>query len=545
MKPKTYSAFFKPMLINMGLLISGIILFTLPQPNLLILEGIPILAYIACVPVFLLVRRASWKSVWLYGILYGVGCYSFFTYWLVTFHPLGLLFIASLYGMYFLITFPLLKLAAKLFPRFGWLVQWVVFCAYEYVSTLGFAGFHYGVLGYSQWQVSPVLQSAALFGVWGVTALVIFPSAWLAEGIYASAKGTFKSFTKTFAQWVIQHRISAFAYIAVFAAVLVYGFISPVDYSQDPTMKVALIQQNTDPWKSSYRADLDTLIRLSNEALAEDPGIQMVIWPETAFVPRIDWHYRYRLNPDSFALVNELLHYIDVQKVPFLIGNDDAVLGHLDDGSMGAVDYNAVLLFKPGENVIPPTPDKYHKMHLVPFTESFPYKKMFPAIYQLLIDFDTHLWEIGTEPVVFTVDDVSFSTPICFEDNFGNLVRGFINKGAQVIINLSNDAWAKSLSSQYQHLSMGLFRSVENRVPTVRATASGQTALIDPNGKILAMAKPFVPTYLIVDIPIPNMDRKTLYTVCGDFLGIFFVASALILLAVGIILKIHRKPTVF
>ncbi len=538
---KNWPVFWKNFLINIGLLALGIVLFTLPQPNMLSVNGLPFLIYFACIPVFLLVRRASWKTVWLYGILYGIGCYSYFTSWLATFHPLGLLIIATMYGLYLMITFPLLKAAASLFPRAGWFVQWVVWCGYEYIKTLGFAGFHYGVTGYSQWQYLPVIQFAALTGIWGVSALVCYPAAWLSGAFSEGIGKSFSDAVKYSLTWMRRHWLSGSVWLAVFAAVLVYGFVSPVDYAEDPAVRVALVQPNSDPWSgglSGYRRDLNTLIRLSDEALASDGSIDFVVWPETAFVPRIQWHYRYRNDRDYFNLVERLLEYLNNAPVPFVLGNDDGETGYDANGAYGEIDYNAVFLFRPGENVIPPEPEKYRKMHLVPFTESFPYKKQFPMVYQMLMDSDTHLWEQGTDPVVFSINGLSFSTPICFEDTFGYITRRFVNNGAQAVVNLSNDAWSKSLACQYQHLSMAVFRSVENRVPSVRATASGQTAVIDPNGKILAMAPSFEEAWLVGDIPVRNMDKKTLYTRWGDYIGIFFAASAIIIVLAGIIIKI-------
>jgi apolipoprotein N-acyltransferase len=92
-----------------------------------------------------------------------------------------------------------------------------------------------------------------------------------------------------------------------------------------------------------------------------------------------------------------------------------------------------------------------------------------------------------------------------------------------------------------QHLSMAVFRAVENRRSMVRSTASGQTCAVDPNGKILAMAEPFTEAWLYADVPIVR--SKTLYTSYGDYLGKAFVLSALLLLMTGIILYIikHRQ----
>ncbi|MBQ8383771.1 MAG: apolipoprotein N-acyltransferase [Spirochaetaceae bacterium] len=534
--------------IALSLLVISIILFALPQPNLLTVQGIPFLAYFALVPVFLLVRFVSWKTVWLFGIAYGVGAYCLFTYWLATFHPLGIFVISFMYGLYLMVAFPLLKAAASLFPKWGWLVQGVVWCAYDFVKTLGFSGFHYGVLSYSHWRWTPLIQIVDVVGVWGLDALITFTSAWFTAVIIDAYRNRaveccgcrLKALVRALPAACRAHWISGCCWLVVFVGVLVYGFVSPVDYSQEPQVEVALIQQNSDPWvggMTAYQRDLKTLMRLSDQALAQNPQVDFVVWPETAFVPRIAWHYRHRYERDKFQLVQELLQYLDRAPVPFVIGNDHGV----DGVGNRILDYNAVLLFKPGENTLPPTPDIYSKMKLVPFTEYFPFDKQFPQLYQMLLNGDTHMWEPGVEPVVFEVDGLRFSTPICFEDTFGFVGRRFVNAGAQAFVNLSNDAWSKSLACQYQHLSMAVFRSVENRVPTVRSTTTGQTCIIDPNGRILAMAEPFVETYLVGSIPVLDKTEKTVYTRLGDYVGVIFAMAAILLLLAGLLARMLRK----
>jgi apolipoprotein N-acyltransferase len=258
----------------------------------------------------------------------------------------------------------------------------------------------------------------------------------------------------------------------------------------------------------------------------------MVIWSETAFVPRIYWHTTYRDDPPSWALVKELLDYLRLQDVPFLIGNDDArrepSKNPRDDYR---VDYNAAMLFERGNLT-----GLYRKLHLVPFTEHFPYEKQFPWIYQALKNADTHFWEKGSEATVFSLPGFSFSSPICFEDTFGYLSREFVRNGAEIIVNLSNDAWSKSLPAQNQHLSMAVFRAVENRRSMARSTASGQTCAVDPNGRIIAMAPPFAEAWITAELPIMNI--TTVYTRYGDFLAGFFVIAACSLLILGFVFHI-------
>ena len=544
----------KEFFINVFLLVSGIILFALPQPTFLTVNGISFIAYFSLIPVFLLVRRLSWKSIWLYGFLYGFSCYSLYAYWLAAFHPMGITVISSMYGIYLMLAFPCLKAAFYFFPKNGWVIQWIVWCAYEYIKTCGFTGFHYGVTGYSQWRNSLLLQNADWGSVWGISAIITFPSALIAQLIFeaclvkaeADATGNIGFFNRVKKSFAV-HKIACIVWTAVFAAALVYGAFAKIDYADAKKVKVALIQPNNDPWRGgieAYSDNYEQLKKLSDEVLNNESAVQLVVWPETAFVPRIEYHYKYRQNRDSYELVEKLLHYLDDADVPFLIGNDHAVLGHARTGKYEAIDYNSALLFTPKKNCIPPEPQKYMKMHLVPFTEYFPYEKLFPKLYELLLNGDTHMWEPGTTAVVFKAADIKFGTPICFEDTFGNIGRRFVKNGAEAFINISNDAWSSSLACQYQHLSMAVFRCVENRVPAARATASGQTAIVDPNGKVVAMAEPFKKTYLVGEIPVCQNRKPTIYTCFGDFVGIIFAILGISFLIFGIIFRREYLKTI-
>ena len=518
----------KKSLANIGLLALAVLLFAAVFPNLLFEHGLPFFAWIAFVPVFVLLYRVSLASSILWGALYGYAAYGLFNFWLGSFHPLAGIIVNSIYMVFSAALFFFLKLAVVLFPRRSYLVQWVIWLAYEYLCTLGFLGYPYGIIGYSQWRMIPLIQIAGIFGVWGVSALVVFPSAWLAAALgrnFSGIPGKIKEFFRA-------EKVSAIAWAAALIAALCYGFTASADYSSEPQAVIALIQHNTDPWKgdmNDYRKNFMTLRRLSDEALAAEPKPELVVWSETAFVPRIYWHQTYRDDQSSWVLVKELLDYLAQQDVPFVIGNDDARKNpakNPDAFDSHRVDYNAAMLFERGENTA-----LYRKLHLVPFTEYFPYKKQLPAVYRALDKADTHFWERGTEATVFSGKGFSFSTPICFEDTFGYLSRRFVQNGADVIVNLSNDAWSGSLSAQNQHLAMAVFRAVENRRSMVRATSSGQTCGINPNGKITAMAPPFSEAWLTVAIPI--VTEHTVYTRWGDYLGAGFALAAAGLLIFG------------
>ena len=119
----------------------------------------------------------------------------------------------------------------------------------------------------------------------------------------------------------------------------------------------------------------------------------------------MDYHTRYRNNPDSYGIVQRLEAYLETQSIPYVIGNASARLIRNDAGQLERLDYNAVIVHTDGGFT-----DPYRKTHLVPFTESFPYQKQFPWIYDMLMENGSNQWGKGEEYKVFEVDGIRFST---------------------------------------------------------------------------------------------------------------------------------------
>ena len=229
------------------------------------------------------------------------------------------------------------------------------------------------------------------------------------------------------------------------------------------------------------------------------------------------------------------MEHLVTQDIPYVIGNSSARLLRTEAGDLDRVDYNAVIVYDEGEFTEP-----YRKTHLVPFTEHFPYEKQLPWLYKLLEENGTNQWGQGDEYTVFEVDGVRFSTPICFEDTFGYISREFVLRGAQVIVNLTNDLWSKSVAASMQHMQMAVFRATETRRSVVRSTNGGMTTTIDPNGRITDMYPPFVEGVLIVDIPVYD-EGTTLYVRWGDWLAWAMVIVAPAGLIAAIVAAVIRR----
>ncbi|MDR2768350.1 MAG: apolipoprotein N-acyltransferase [Treponema sp.] len=562
--------------VNLAAILGAALLFAGAFPNPLFRDGFALFGWIALAPVFFVIRRTSLPASAAWGGLYGYVSYALFNYWLISFHPAAGFIAGFIFFVYLAALFPLLKLVQLAFPRRGFILMWLLWLGYEYLRSLGFLGYSYGILGYSQWRQLPLIQIASLCGVWGVSALVTFPSALLGqffgdrvknksarspsikrvgrstasasslcgEGSNTPCPGTGVPEHGAFKPSFFRYGPPALIWLAALAAVLGYGFLSQDDFGAFPTARVALIQPNNDPWKggtAEYRENLRSLIRLSGEALAAGAETDLVVWPETAFVPGIYWYLNYR-EGGNYPLVKELADYLAGESAPFVIGNDDGRKEVNAQGLWERVDYNAALVFEKGE-----ISAVYRKMHLVPFAEYFPYEGGVLTLIRRALEEDTHFWKPGSEAVVFETArpggrPVKFSTPICFEDTFGYLSRDFTRAGAELIVNISNDAWSGRLSCQIQHLSMAVFRSVENRRAMVRSTSTGQTCAIAPSGRVIAMAEPFTQSFLAVEVPLP--DTLTPYTRWGDFLGRFFALAALAGITAACAVLILRRTQV-
>jgi apolipoprotein N-acyltransferase len=496
----------RDVLVDLALLSIASLAFALSFPSFASDRGWFPVAYVALAPMFLVAHRARWAAVPFYGVFFGYLSYLLFNYWLGRFHPVTLVVVPPIFAFYFLALLPALKLADSVFPVHGYAVQVLLWICYErFVKTSGFLAYSYGNLGYSQWQILPLVRTAALWGVWGVSAIVVFPSALIGSLLRDGFGG--------FAANLRRRAVPAAAWAAVVAAAVGWGLATKVDFTGVRRWKVALVQQNMDPWKGgvrAYAAGLDRLIRQSDEALRQNP--ELVVWSETAFVPAIDWHTRYRQNEESYQLVQRLREYLDRQSVPFLIGNDDGELARNAAGEEVRVDYNAAILFDRGRIV-----DTYRKLHLVPFTESFPFERLLPGVVAWLKAADTHFWQPGDRWTVFEAGGVKFSAPICFEDTFGDLARGFFNRGAEALVNITNDAWSFSVPGAMQHMTMAVFRAAEARRAVVRSTNAGITCLIDPNGNVSATLPPFTEGVLVGEVPLYTAGT-TLYRRWGDWL---------------------------
>jgi apolipoprotein N-acyltransferase len=193
-------------------------------------------------------------------------------------------------------------------------------------------------------------------------------------------------------------------------------------------------------------------------------------------------------------------------KAPMIVG---AVGMDADPAAQQYRIYNsAVVLKQDGEGL-----GRYDKIHLVPFGEYVPFRKLLffvKQITQTLTDMST-----GTERKVFTISGHRYGIFICYESVFGDEVREFARNGAEVFVNISDDGWYGDTSAPWQHLNMARMRAIENRRWILRDTNNGVTASIDPYGTV----RQSIPRHAVDALPAHYgySSELTFYTVHGDW----------------------------
>lgn len=483
-------------MLDVLVLVAGSLLAALALPNEVFPSGWAFLGPFFLLPVFwFTARHRPWLAAG-GGVVWATLVSLLSQFWLISFHPFAFPLVWVFTAPWYALAFGVSAFLWTRFPRAGLWLQALWWTAFEFLRIQGFFAYPYGAVATSVWSWPVVFQSADAVGASGITFLLAWSSAWFAS-LISQRQGWDRL------RWDLA------AGLTLWGLNLGYGVVRLAERDQGALWRPALVQQAQDPWadSSSYEAGLDRLESLSSQALGNHPDA--VVWSETAFVPSVEFHLRYRENPGRLRLVRRLEAFLSDQSTPFLLGND-----HREKASDGSiVDYNAVLAWDGG------WVGRYEKNRLVPFTESFPYRDWLPWVYQWLEEADTHFWEPGRGRPVLSVGGIPVGTPVCYEDAFPDAARDFSLAGARVLVNLTNDSWAPGTASRMQHLSLAVFRSVETRLPLVRAGNDGATAAVSSRGEVLALLPIGPPGVLQAEVRLGS-SQPTLYTQGGDWLAV-------------------------
>ena len=495
-------------------LLVAVFLFIFSQPNPFILNGINGFAWLMLIPVLFMISKLTKLTSFVCGFVYGVTVCILYALWLINYNVIALLLVALYEGILYAIVFYLLKLAFDLFKDYSFIIQCLIWCSFEYLRTIGFLGVNYGVIGYSQWNNPVLLQSASLFGVHGLNFIILFPSCYFTNVLLY--KGDKKEFIK-------KTKMSIIGYSIVLISLILYGYFQlKKQYNYDVTKKICLVQNNMDTslyYSNKDNKILNTYINLFSEKNINFSDVDLIVFPEDAVRPRVLLNEDDAIPQDMYNDVLDYLKFFQSFDVPIVFGSTCLEYDSIRNGNFTYKAYNISCFLENKIKSIPANIKIYKKRHLVPFIEKVPFVNYYnPKFYKIF-----GCLSPGKNTISFELNDIKFCTPICFEESFGYDVRSFMKTNPSFILSLSNDLWSKSLECQYQHLSMEVFRAVENRLPFLRSSVSGQTVYINQKGSVVEMLEPFTRDLIIVNVPMSRDPKRTLYSVIGDTAGIFFV----------------------
>jgi apolipoprotein N-acyltransferase len=498
--------------------ISGLLLvFSFPKFDLYPLAWISI----APLLIFLYGKDASaaFRSGFVFGVIYFFGT----TYWIYHsvhyYGSIGLipsLFLVLLLCLYLAI-YPAVfsSIYASLIRKTNlpaMLIAPALWTSLEYVRAYALTGFPWSSLGYSQYKFIALTQIADITGIYGVSFLVMAFNAALADYFIMKKRRLDRPL------YPLIPTLASYAVLTLFVIfTLSYGIYRLYEQPSGRIIKAAVIQGNIDQnkkWDPTFQKEvIETYRNLSAKASSYSPEI--IIWPETA----VPFYFKY-----------------DVENTGHLVNFQQSLNAYLLFGSVlntensnkkrnndpDRIFTNSVVLLDKNGN----TSYIYDKIHLVPFGEYVPLRKLLFFVDKLV--YGVGDYSSGNSFIKAVTPFGSFGTLVCYEIVFPGLVRKFYRSGGDFIVTITNDAWFGKTNGPYQHFSMAVFRAIENRKPVIRAANTGISGVIDTKGRVQTSTKLFEQTFFVENIITNN--SLTLYTKYGDIFTYFCIVWSVVII---------------
>jgi len=480
---------------------------------------LPFLAWFAFVPLLLAVARKRPAQAFRLGLVAGLVAYGGIFYWLNI--------VMTLYGklpwffsfcLFLVLTVNLALCVgiitglvrkgemAGISPVLSFPFLWV---GIEYLRDfIPFSGFPWASLGYSQYRILPLIQIADLTGVYGLSFLIVLANVVLLKIIRGSVmRGPSVYPVK-----------SAALLLVLILFTLGYGFFCLTRAEGGVPVKVALAQGNIPQdvkWNPAFQETTVAIYERLTRAVCAN-GCDLVVWPESALP------FYFQGGGEYGARVKSLATGL---KTCLLVGSPAVER----EGERTRYLNSAYLLAPTGEVV-----GRSDKIHLVPFGEYVPLAGLLPFVNKLVAGIGD--FSPGKAIVPLAMVKGKLGTLICFEGIFPELSRAYVRAGSRLLVNITNDAWFGRSSAPYQHLSMTVFRAVENRVPLVRAANTGITAIIDSRGHISGTTRLFREETLIGEVRLG--EGNTFYDRFGDIFAEACLAIATVIVALVFVKKV-------
>ena len=392
--------------------------------------------------------------------------------------------------------------------------------ATEWLRGWVFSGWGWNGLGVALHDYWPIIQIAEFTGVAGISFVVAFANVIAVCSVY-------RFILETKGRQMRPHydlTLTMASVVGLFA----YGFQAGQIHQPATKLRVGLVQANVpreEKFSPVYASKIfRQFARLSDMALHSDPPPELIVWPESSMPgPVLE-------DEESYTFV---IGYAERAKV-------DLLLGAIDEDAKHA--YNAALLVSDAGRKT----QLYRKVHLVPFGEYIPGRNWVPLLARIIGDQVPADFDAGTEYTVFSLTNkaIRVAPLICFEDTIGELTRRFVLKGANLLVNVTNDGWFLRSAGSQQHLDNAIFRCVETRRPLVRAANTGVTCFVNESGRVTKtlvdkQGSQFTDGEITADVMVPSDHTLTFYTEHGELFAECCAGVSLI----AILLKVMQVIT--
>jgi apolipoprotein N-acyltransferase len=427
------------------------LLLIVSQPPLSIFPA----AYLALVPLLLTLERDRPLQNVVAGLTTGVVAYTGLVYWVVvamnTFGgismPLAvftlvlLVLYLALYVGAFALLVPYLE---RVFRVPFWAGAPLVWTLLEYARGKLLTGFPWSFLAHSQHNFLPVVQVVSVAGSYFLSFLIVSVNCLLVFAVRRTRPPL------------------AFTAVTICLLGLSLGFGWTQLKTRDAGTLTAAIAQGNIPQDVKWTEGSKARTVRAYEALTLQGarGTDLVVWPETAM---------------PFVFFGDASEGA-VTLIPGTLGTN-LLFGTISRDRQGRY-YNSAHVF--GRNS--EYRGTYSKVHLVPFGEFTPLREYLPFMEALSVQIGDFFSGKGHDPIL--TDAGKLGILICYEGIFPSISNETVRQGADVLVNLTNDAWYGRSSAPYQHLAFYIFRAVETDRFVLRAAQTGISAVIDPRGRI-------------------------------------------------------------
>ncbi len=493
------------------------------------------LTWIGLVPLFFAVSRARPLGAFLLAVLAGLVFYSMAFQWVAAFHPFALPFVSLVSATLF---FGLPVLCIRPFLRYRLLALAAapsIFVLFEYAKQNWFLQFPFGVLGYTQWSWTPLIQVADLGG----TALVSWLIVLVNTAVYLAVDRLLFG-RKAPDRWR-QVVVCLGAVAAALGGCLLYGTLvtTGMTYDPDARLKVGYAQTYFRPGRSAHVGQPERLRAI--EGFVRDfkgLGVSLVIFPELTLDRAVTYETRLSL-ADNAATLNRISELARSSGMNVLFGSLE-----LRQRGGSVKSYNAMQMFTPDGNLS----DIYRKSVLVPFGETNPFNAVFPGLTDYLRrTTESAQLDPGDAAHLFRItaadgSQLRFGVLICFESGFGQVARTHARDGADFLVSATDDSWSLSSVAMYQHAVMSIFRAVETRRPVLRISNGGLSGYFDELGTWSSSLPLFASGLMTSRLYVLREKPVSLYVRAGDWLIV--LSLALVVLSAGVTV-LRRKVRLY